>query len=212
MRKIVIVLIINVLLCLFSREVSYSEELIEGFKSYLIKKGDTLSGIAPPDHWDLIMRVNKIDERHLVVGKEILIPEDFDKAKKFLPVPQVSPEIPLGLTTPEHKRIIFFFLDSQYFAAYYEGKLWSWGPISSGRPGFETPKGIFRVQWKSKDYISKRYEVPMPFAVNFSDRGYFFHQQSLPGRPASRGCIRLLGVDAEKLFRWVKRGDIIIIK
>jgi lipoprotein-anchoring transpeptidase ErfK/SrfK len=51
----------------------------------------------------------------------------------------------------------------------------------------------------------------MPYAVNFSEKGYFFHHQSLPGKPASHGCIRLLKVDAERLFYWIGKNDPVII-
>lgn len=204
MRKILIILI-AIVFWLIGKGISYPEELIEGFKPYIIQKGDTLSKIAPAEHWDTIQRVNRIDERHLVPGKKILIPEDLNKTKKFCPV----------LEPPKNsnsfKRALYFFLDAQYFGAYQNGKLWLWGPISSGKASSKTPQGNFRALWKKKNYISKKYKMPMPYAVSFSDKGYFFHQQSLPGRPASHGCIRLLRVDAEKLFYWVEKNDPVIL-
>jgi hypothetical protein len=182
--------------------ISKSEASMEGFREYLIRKGDTLSKIAPSAYWEIIEKVNKIDSRHLIPGRKILIPEGFEKAKEFCPVPQKI--------NNESERILYFFLDVQYFGAYERGNLILWGPISSGRRN-STPLGIFRVNWKKKDYISKKYKMPMPYAVNFSERGYFFHQQSLPGRPASHGCIRLLMSDAKKLFYWIKRGDPVMV-
>jgi len=50
----------------------------------------------------------------------------------------------------------------------------------------------------------------MDFAVNFY-KGFFIHEQSLPGYPASHGCIRLLRKDAEKIFNWIQIGDPIVI-
>jgi lipoprotein-anchoring transpeptidase ErfK/SrfK len=52
----------------------------------------------------------------------------------------------------------------------------------------------------------------MPYAVCFNNAGYFLHQQSLPGRPASHGCVRLLISDAKMIFNWLEKGDQIIIK
>ncbi len=46
----------------------------------------------------------------------------------------------------------------------------------------------------------------MPFSINFN-KGYFLHQQSMPGFPASHGCVRLLEVDAQRLFNWIRLGD-----
>lgn len=203
MRRISIILI-TVVFCLTAR-ISSSQELREGFKPYIIKKGDTLSKIAPAAHWEIIQQVNRIDERHLIPGKKIFLPEDFNKAVEFCPVPEKIPN------PNNFKKVLYFFLDIQYFGAYQDNNLWLWGPISSGKAGSKTPRGNFRVLWKKKDYISKKYKMPMPFAVNFSEKGYFFHQQSLPGRPTSRGCLRLLRVDAERLFHWMEKNDPVIL-
>lgn len=205
MKKALAFFIIIILFWLIA-ESGLAQDLIEGFKTHLIKEGDLLRKIAPPEHWDTIMRVNRIDEKHLVPGKQILIPEDIGKTSQFCPVPKEAPNLNLS------KRVLYFFLDIQYFAAYENGKLLLWGPISSGRKGLETPQGIFRVLWKKKDCISKKYKMPMPYAVNFSETGYFFHQQSLPGRPASHGCVRLLEVDAKKLFFWIEKNDSVILQ
>lgn len=202
MKKILIILI-TIVFCLTAR-ISYPQELMEGFKPYIIKNGDTLSKIVPSAHWDIIQRVNRIDERRLVPGKKILIPEDFEKAVWFCPVSK-------RISNQNFKKILYFFLDIQYFGAYQDNNLWLWGPISSGKLSSKTPPGEFLVLWKNKNYISKKYKMPMPYAVNFSEKGYFFHHQSLPGRPASHGCIRLLKVDAEKLFYWIGKNDPVII-
>jgi len=202
--KVLLCIIFLIIAC----NISYAQKNIDGFKTYLIKKGDILGKIAPMEHWDIIQRVNRIDEKHLPLGKEILIPNDIKKALRFCPVPEVIKD------AVKLERVIYFFLDIQYFGAYEQGKLMLWGPISSGRKGkkdYSTPEGNFNVIWKAKKYFSKRYQASMPYAVNFSATGYFFHQQSLPGRPASHGCIRLLRSDAKTLFYWIKKNDIIIV-
>lgn len=92
-------------------------------------------------------------------------------------------------------------------------------PISSGRKGFETPPGDYRVTQKHKDHVSNLYgdyvdewgEVvksnvdvtkdpapegttfrgsPMPYFLRFHS-GYGLHAGRLPGHRASHGCIRL---------------------
>lgn len=192
-------------LFIFFSAVSYSyAEPLEGFKEYKIKKGDTLSKIAPREHWDIIEKVNRIDARHLIIGKIILIPSDLEKAKEFLPVPENIPDI-------SAERVLVMYLDIQYFGAYEKGKLLFWGPVSSGRKGYLTPLGNYEMLWKCRNYFSKKYGVQMPYAVNFSPAGYFMHEQSLPGRPASHGCIRLRRADAKKIFKWIKKGDQIIV-
>ncbi len=192
-----------VLLFIFFSSVSYANPP-PGFREYKVKKGDTLRKIAPRDHWDLIEKVNRIDAQHLIIGKTIFIPFDFEKAKTFLPVPKEIPDASAD-------RSLMMFLEIQYFAAFERGRLKFWGPISSGKEKNRTPPGNYKMLWKSKNYISKKYDMPMPYAVNFSPKGYFMHQQSLPGRAASHGCVRLRKCDAKSIFEWLKKGDPIIL-
>ena len=177
----------------------------DGFVTYKVKAGDTLSRIAPREHWDIIRRANRIDDAHLIIGKSIFIPNDLEKAKKFMPVPEYVDK------AEKSARVIYVFLDKQYFGAYENGKLVFCGPISSGAKGKSTPQGNYKVRWRAKTYHSRKYGADMNFAINISDDGYFLHEQSLPGRPASHGCIRLLRSDAEKIFNWIKKHDPVIL-
>lgn len=179
---------------------------IPGFKIHIIKPGDTFSRLAPQEHWGLIKKVNGFDEYHLVLGKKIYLPVNFDLAVRYCPI---EDRIDRYKDLP---RIVFFNLELQIFGAYEFGELARWGPISSGKKGHETPKGTFFVNWKSADYVSKKYGKPMPFAVNFqNEMGLFFHQQAMKGKPASHGCIRLLMEDAEWLYFWVRTGNMLVI-
>ncbi len=92
--------------------------------------------------------------KHLPQDKEILIPQNIEKAGKYIPVAREIEEI------KTFRRAIFFFLKNQYFGAYEYGQL--------------------------------------------------IH--SLPGRPASHDCIRLMMEDAKTLFYWSQKSDIIIIQ
>jgi hypothetical protein len=43
----------------------------------------------------------------------------------------------------------------------------------------------------------------LPWYFNFDNRqGLAFHEYTLPGRPASHGCVRLLERDARWLYEW----------
>jgi len=206
MKRTLIILLFLIYFFNSNSESSESSEVWsnfkEYFKEYTIKKGDTLSKIAPSSQWEIIEKINRMDRKHLIIpGKKILIPIN-EEALNFSPVPK--------RIDSNYERVIYFFLDLQYFGAYERGELILWGPISSGKRN-STPKGKFYVQWKSKNYFSKKYKARMPYAVNFF-KGYFFHEQSLPGYPASHGCIRLLHEDAKKIFDWIQKGDVIIIK
>ncbi len=174
----------------------------DGFVQKVIKKGETLAKICNTDSTSRIifMKVNRLDERHFPTGKVVLVPVDVNTAMLYTPVPET-------LADSRGKREIRIFIDLQYFGAYEGGKLLFWGPVSSGKKQKPTPPGKFFVNYKERFKRSLKYEnAPMPFSINYN-KGFFIHQQSLPGRPASHGCVRLLQVDAERLFLWSQRRD-----
>jgi hypothetical protein len=177
------------------------------FVPYTVHAGDTLSKLVPKNQWLLVQKVNKIDAHHLCVGQTILLPRDVTiTLQDFNPVPFTLSEV----TT--HK-ILVVYLNIQYFGAYENGTLVFWGPISSGKNGHNTPKGKYQALWRSKKYHSKKYDnASMPYAICFSNVGYFLHQQTLSGKPASHGCVRLLMSDAKMIFNWLEKNNHIIIK
>jgi lipoprotein-anchoring transpeptidase ErfK/SrfK len=62
--------------------------------------------------------------------------------------------------------------------------------VSTGRPGFETPTGVFTILQKHVEHYSTKYDnAPMPFMQRLTWRGVALHAGQLPGRPASHGCI-----------------------
>ncbi|OLR90058.1 L,D-transpeptidase [Actinokineospora bangkokensis] len=78
-------------------------------------------------------------------------------------------------------------------------------PITSGRPGYLTPPGTFRVQWKDIDHKSSEFDdAPMPYSVFFNG-GIAFHQGSL--KVKSHGCIHLSAAAAKQFYNSLKVGD-----
>jgi len=89
--------------------------------------------------------------------------------------------------------------------------------ISTGRPGYETPTGHYRILNKIANAWSRKWSVWMPWAMRWH-KGYFFHQ--LPHKPGSpinigatklgtadsHGCVRVNVGDAETLYRWTAVG------
>jgi hypothetical protein len=174
----------------------------DGFVRRPLMKGETLSGICKADSSCevILMKVNRIDQRHLSTGRNILVPVDKQKSALYVPVPKV-------LSDSRGEREIRIFLRRQFFGAYENGQLLFWGPVSSGKRGKNTPPGKFFVNYKQRFKKSLKYDdAPMPFSINFN-QGYFLHQQSMPGYPASHGCVRLLEVDAQRLFYWARLKD-----
>ncbi|AKE40593.1 YkuD domain-containing protein [Corynebacterium kutscheri] len=83
-------------------------------------------------------------------------------------------------------------------------------PISSGRVGYETPKGAFRVNRKIKDEISREFNnAPMPYSVYFTNNGIAFHEGS--PQVASHGCIHLNHKDAVTFFNQLHIGDVVYV-
>ncbi len=91
----------------------------------------------------------------------------------------------------------------------YQGKrhLYTW-KVSTGRKGYRTPTGTWRIHRMHKRYYSRKYDnAPMPHAM-FYYRGFAVHGTNYIkrlGRPASHGCVRLHPSNAAKLFSMVKQ-------
>jgi lipoprotein-anchoring transpeptidase ErfK/SrfK len=62
-------------------------------------------------------------------------------------------------------------------------------PVTTGKPGHETPLGTFSVLRKVKDEWSKPYNAPMPYSTYFTSDGIAFHEGSLSAQ--SHGCVHL---------------------
>ncbi len=85
--------------------------------------------------------------------------------------------------------------------------LYDWR-VSTGRPGYDTPDGVFRPNRMDADHFSDEYDsAPMPHAIFFDLHGHAIHGSYDPiGHPAaSHGCVRLDPANAAKLFDLVKQ-------
>ena len=83
---------------------------------------------------------------------------------------------------------------------------------STGKPGHETPAGVFTVLEKDKDHHSKTYgNAPMPNMNRLTWDGVALHAGQLPGYPASHGCVRLPMGFSEKLWTVTHVGTPVII-
>ena len=80
-------------------------------------------------------------------------------------------------------------------------------PITSGRPGYETPPGTFHVTYKDIDHWSQAYDAPMPYSVFFTDTGIAFHEGSLTQQ--SHGCVHLSPEAARTYYNALKPGDVV---
>jgi lipoprotein-anchoring transpeptidase ErfK/SrfK len=97
---------------------------------------------------------------------------------------------------------------SQTMAVSADGAyLYTW-PVSTGRPGYGTPAGVFHPQrMAARWYSTVYYNAPMPHAIFFYG-GFAIHGTydiARLGGPASHGCVRLHPNDAAVLFDLVQR-------
>ena len=86
-------------------------------------------------------------------------------------------------------------------------------PISSGRAGHATPRGVFRPRALYAMVHSAKYNnAPMPHSIFFYGQ-YAIHGTTAGGalgHPASHGCVRLSPADAATLFAMVQREGAVI--
>src|SRR4029077_16701649 len=81
-------------------------------------------------------------------------------------------------------------------------------PVSTGRPGYDTPNGTFKPNRMDVDHYSQEWDnAPMPHAIFFDLDGHaihgFFDVKHL-GSAVSHGCVRLSPDHAQTLFNLVK--------
>lgn len=84
--------------------------------------------------------------------------------------------------------------------------------ISSGKPGFATPTGVFSILEKKVYHESNIYDgAPMPFMQRVTWSGIALHAGVVPGYPASHGCVRLPHAFSKTLFQLTSVGARVII-
>jgi hypothetical protein len=104
--------------------------------------------------------------------------------------PAAGSDIRVVVSLPEQKAWVF------------RGRiLLATSPVSTGRPGHETPVGRFPILQKQVHHRSNRYSnAPMPYMQRLTGYGIALHGGALPGYPASHGCIRLPHAFARRLY------------
>jgi hypothetical protein len=98
---------------------------------------------------------------------------------------------------------------TQRMAVAVDGSLrWVW-PVSTGRPGHDTPSGRYTAFRMEADHFSKEWDdAPMPHSIFFSKTGHAIHGYLNTGRigtPASHGCVRLTPANAARLYTLVEQ-------
>ncbi|WP_121060793.1 L,D-transpeptidase [Chachezhania antarctica] len=113
---------------------------------------------------------------------------------------------------PDGPVSVIVSLDEQKVHVYRNGVRIAVSTCSSGKPGHETPTGVFVVLQKDADHRSSTYNnAPMPNMNRLTWGGIALHAGNLPGYPASHGCVRLPLAFSKRLFEITHLGTPVII-
>lgn len=124
-------------------------------------------------------------------------------SRPFFWHPEVAPNGPV---------VVVVSLNEQRLYAYRNGVAIGVSPISSGRPGYETPPGVYTILEKARTHFSNLYDdAPMPFMQRLTWGGVAIHAGVVPKHPASHGCIRLPEPFAKLLFGVTRRGGVVVV-
>jgi lipoprotein-anchoring transpeptidase ErfK/SrfK len=103
---------------------------------------------------------------------------------------------------------------THYMNVYYKGRLFGRWPISSGRPGLDTPDGTYLTTFKNNPQrmAGPGYDELVPWSVDFTYSGDFIHdaywsvsEQGIVN--VSHGCINTSPAHAETYYKIEEPGD-----
>jgi len=81
-------------------------------------------------------------------------------------------------------------------------------PVSTGKPGYDTPNGTYRPNRMDADHLSQEWDnAPMPHTIFFDLHGHAIHgflDTRRIGSAASHGCVRLAPENAAMLYSLVE--------
>jgi L,D-transpeptidase catalytic domain len=117
--------------------------------------------------------------------------------------PKVSPNGPL---------VVLVSIQDQLLFVYRNGVRIGRSTVSTGKPGKQTPTGVFTVLQKKVRHESSIYKgAQMPHMQRLTWSGVAMHAGHLPGYPASAGCVRMPIDFAAKLYSVTSLGTTVII-
>ena len=127
----------------------------------------------------------------------------------LLPASLLAAALALPCAAPAHASILVTIdKTTQRMSIAVDGATRYVWPVSTGRPGYDTPNGTFRPFRMEADHFSKEWDdAPMPHSVFFTKIGHAIHG-SLDtrhlGSAASHGCVRLSPEHASTLYALVQ--------
>jgi len=179
---------------------TYSIDSIAGQKDL-----DSLGNRFDTEERKLIYALNRIDAHRIMPGTKLLIPDSLVKnLNLYTPFPKL-----LGVFDSINKAVVIS-KRIQAFALYEKGKLCKWGPVSTGKKTTGTPHGLYYGNYKAKRKVSTIDQSwVLPYYFNFMNfEGIGTHEYSLPGHPASHGCVRMTREDAQSIYNWANMWEL----
>lgn len=108
--------------------------------------------------------------------------------------------------------LVYVDLSRQIATVYRNGVRIGVTTVSSGKPGHETPTGVFTILQKDANHRSSKYHnAPMPFQQRLTWDGVALHAGGLPGYPESHGCVHLPYGFSRELFRITTLGATVVV-
>ncbi|NVO13211.1 MAG: L,D-transpeptidase [Rhodoplanes sp.] len=114
--------------------------------------------------------------------------------------------------SPDGPVAVIVSIPDQRVHVYRNGIRIAVSTCSTGKPGHETPTGVFTILEKDKNHHSSTYDnAPMPNMNRLTWQGVALHAGNLPGYPASHGCVRLPVEFSRRLFDVTHVGTPVIL-
>lgn len=108
--------------------------------------------------------------------------------------------------------VVIVSLPEQRAHVYRNGLRIGVSTVSSGKPGNDTPTGVYPILQKRVEHYSNLYDnAPMPYMQRLTWDGIALHAGRNPGYPASHGCIRLPREFAELLYDATSHGTTVVV-
>lgn len=138
---------------------------------------------------------------------------------------EVIPNVPIEPQITEGK-YIDIDISEQILTIFENGKSLGSYLISTGKYGMPTPFGKFRILSKSEVAYSSKYNLYMPFWMQFTSAGHGIHElpfwkyrggaeykerESHLGTRISHGCVRLGVGPAERVYKWAEIGTPVVV-
>jgi lipoprotein-anchoring transpeptidase ErfK/SrfK len=180
-------------------ETAVSEEVLETAKT------DETAPLSPTPESPPVPTTMDDAIQHM---KRLSVADNFAKLPPLLPgefdwQPDKSRQGPV---------LVIVNLPYQMAYVYRDDVLIGRSTISTGRPGYETPTGVFPILQKRVEHYSNLYDnAEMPYMTRLTWDGIAMHGGELPGYPASHGCVRLPLEFSQQLYQITQLGTPVVV-